>query len=858
MRKISLFSLLPLLLTASSLSAQETGSLPVPILKTGQFVYVVPENFDPPLIGPAGLEAINQAAQKLHFPFYTVIVERLSGFGDGDRLAAEAIDGLAQSWAERYQNFDVAKSQIFLLAYEPRKYRFLAGAKFKTELGFEREAHRPYIRIFESYTQGTPKDPGNGIIAMMAKVDEYLFDQTDPVKIAARQEVARLAEEKRRQLEAESALDAQIFRLSGLLEEKSYLPQNISGYQSALEKAKHIRNGGDRQVMLEATVSLQKDTGILENYVKTKRREARITAVKTFSVKLFYVLVVGSAALFFWSRRRRLIVLRKSFNSASSQWQKKIANAANKYLELYGERRSILELAGNQQNANALQGKTKELYERTTAEIDAIYTAGCALESHIEKKQQTAAHGSFFNLKPLRSSLNGLGEEFEFDTGEMNQSKLFGEATKRVKVIPAQFEKELEARFENSVNDWNWLKKAADCRYVPAEKLFPHDKLNALLSKVDKCRVPRRWLNDHPLFGDDIADQNFYEGLNAVRNADPVDYLDRIEEAEKLEKLIEERLGRLTKALEVSYSKRLEVLPSIGDIVLDPDDDPSITFGQARCEEDKLVGYLASEDSLEKVEEKAKTVFELYQKCIMQTAVLKNAKSNSEKAMAKTEKARQSAYAKRQEAVCRLKAALLVHAKVNAEDYIKTGDSFRASAENGLNKSRNQYNDGRYLNSARNADRAAEQVQKAEEQYAQAVKNCDDLDRKKAEYESRLAEMEKKRKQYQKKINEYGGMASLPKFTPPLIDSVVDYLILLAILNQQENSWHDEERQARTVYEAEQTRLEEERRREERRRREEERRQQDSSSGDSWGSGGGSSFGGSWGRGGSSSSGGSW
>jgi hypothetical protein len=74
------------------------GPVPAPEIREGQFVYAVPADFDPPLIGADGMVEINEAAGELHYPFYVVLARALPGSADKDEddRAAEAVDGLAE------------------------------------------------------------------------------------------------------------------------------------------------------------------------------------------------------------------------------------------------------------------------------------------------------------------------------------------------------------------------------------------------------------------------------------------------------------------------------------------------------------------------------------------------------------------------------------------------------------------------------------------------------------------------------------------------------------------------------------------------------------------------------------------
>lgn len=176
---------------AGILSAPALAQVTLPKLATGRHVYTIPQNFDPPLIGQAGIKEIETAASKLHYPFFVVLVKDLPG--GTDQAAASLVDGYAAEWTTAFPSiYDPLKSQIFVLTYNPRKFRFLAGGQFKNNLHFEKDAHKPYTDIFVQSVSGTPKDPKSGIINMMQAVDEYLFEHTDPQRLAQRDFISNL------------------------------------------------------------------------------------------------------------------------------------------------------------------------------------------------------------------------------------------------------------------------------------------------------------------------------------------------------------------------------------------------------------------------------------------------------------------------------------------------------------------------------------------------------------------------------------------------------------------------------------------------------------------------------------------
>lgn len=115
------------------LTVAQAAGIPAPALKPGQFVYTVPPNFDPPYIGQAGLDEIEQNARQLRFPYYVVIVEDFEGSTTEE--LSDAVDELVDTWSKN-PKFNRATSSLAVLTYSPRKYRFLAGG------GAERGAAR--------------------------------------------------------------------------------------------------------------------------------------------------------------------------------------------------------------------------------------------------------------------------------------------------------------------------------------------------------------------------------------------------------------------------------------------------------------------------------------------------------------------------------------------------------------------------------------------------------------------------------------------------------------------------------------------------------------------------------------------
>lgn len=210
----------------------------------------------------------------------------------------------------------------------------------------------------------------------------------------------------------------------------------------------------------------------------------------------------------------------------------------------------------------------------------------------------------------------------------------------------------------------------------------------------------------------------------------------------------------------------------------------------------------------------------------------------------------------------------------NVRPLIESGEKVERKARDEYSKASDYLSDGLHLQAQRKAAQAKENANEALKFYQRALRACADLDQEKATYERKLREMEALRSRAEQKVRQYGGSTSrMAAFQAPMRrgNEVLDYAVMLGMLNAQETAWNAHAAAARHAWEvaeaarrAEAARIERARRA----REEEERRRSDSyssswsggssSGGSSWGGGGSDSSGGSFGGGGSDSSGGDW
>lgn len=788
---LKMFVALAIIVISQTASADPVV-FPSPKLEPGRFVYTVPANFVPNMTGKAGLEKINDELKKLHYPYFVVLVDNVDGLSDA--VASKALNALAEDWqANQSELYNPSTSQIFLLISKPKpsKYRFFAGAKYRTELGFEMEAMRPYTQIFDRAMTGTPKDPIGGMVNMAKKVDEYLFDKTDPGQIAARDAAAakaaaelaaaaRLAEEAKQLITSRGALDHEIMRLEKLLSKTEHLPPDTSSYNDLHKKSKAIRLLDNKANMLEMANSMRPSVTVLDKHVSEKAAEALLNML--FWSILFLSMGITIGCIVNW--RYKVAATKRKFYENLEAWKTKVRNASSQYVKFYGERDSVAGL-------KEITGETKELFDRVTVEVDVIYTSVSAMDAHLRSAEATAKKGKLIDLNA----------DFEFDTGKINEADLFGKPTKTITVKPATFMADLKTRFEATIADWQRLKRAAELRFKAPEEIFTSEKFTALTELAGKHHIPERWIADHPLADNDSADALLYADLAKVRWNDPLAYQNKLEELKQKESEIEQRLNRLVSAMQLTTKNRLAVLKLEG-IALDPADDPAITFDNAQREEDKLAGRLAARQKVEEIEEQAAKVNQFYILCREQIGKAENAlkmfnetKARADALFIEITKLSLEAGSMSREANKRYKGC-------KANSFIAGGDKFVVSARHHLEKAERQLAEKRHLNARRNADEGVEALNEAKTEYKNAIKHCKALEDERAAYEKKVASMQAERTKVVQKIKGYRLSADhVPMFQPPTIgNAAVDFAELATQLALQEALWHRHEQAAHSIW----------------------------------------------------------
>jgi len=822
----ALWAVVALLLCPLAAQAQ-TGTLTPPQLIKGQYVYTIPPNFDPPMIGQAGLTQLQEVAAKLKQPFYVVLVAELPDLSreqlqdarskeydvrghSGELKASYAIDRLADDWATRYGFYDVGKSTIFLLSYNPRKYRMLAGATWKAKLGLEKDRLQPFAEPFVRAMKGSPKDPKGGIVATMQGLDNYLFDQTDPVRIAAREKVARERARMEAILAGRQNLAAEYKRLKNLLDEPAkYLPAtHRAEAPEVLLLAESLAQSEDTKAMAGITAKLKAAADPLEAMVTKNKSDARAATAWWWVKIIFYFSGFLLGVFLYRHRKKQLKQLRWDFKDKHRLYTEMVTNGANRYVDAYSDRDDIIEM-------DASEGETKELWDKITLNVDDIWIGVKAVDDHLGKAQDKAAKGNFFSFGPLREAVEMVQERFaiEYDTEQINKAELFGGETKVIQVQLGTFLDHLGSRFKYNRKEWENLKTAARARATQAIERFPHTTMDELIALCEKHGLPESWLQGHPLAGDDEEDAQIWAKADALRLKDPVGYMKHIDGLLEAERKVKERITNLVSGLTGLEQSRVRTFTPLNTKV-SPDKDPTVTLAEAHQEDDNLAGLLVSAaPHLDPVNTQLNKVLALYAKAKGQYATLDAALEHAEKdtELALSTGSPDSGTGKVLAAAQgRLNAARDAHspsALTSAKEALATAKKCLGSGLGLARDAKVALNRKKHLEARQQAGQALNQFKSAEQHAQSVLTQIDRLDQERKSFEQRLTEMDNRRSQFVQKVRRYGGSTGrVSAYQTPQTSGLLDYVALNAALDAQERAWQRAAREAQRAYEEEEAR----------------------------------------------------
>ncbi|CAN5702145.1 hypothetical protein BH11ARM2_BH11ARM2_06690 [soil metagenome] len=803
-----------LLVLAGGAKAQLTP----PTLQKGQFVYALPDGFSPPLIERAGMAEMDRELGKLKFPFYVILTDDLPGGGqlanlspnspEYNRLRAKLADDAAINLTNRLRaqsKFDQNRASVFLLTFKPKSFTYRPGSEWKTKYGFVTDAHKPYIDLFKRYASNPANDPKQGILEMAKAIDAHLDDLSNPAKIAARALAV-----------TQGRFDSQLADSKRILSEAQSLGIPADGLADAIHRAESVRKA-DSTALDKATAALKGLTDTARGPVEQKRAERQAAeqarrdaeeakrrqeaAEQTRRSALFILgglLVVGSG-VGIAARRRRYADLRSELDRSLATNRERIANARQQAFRLFEERDAI---AG----AAKFQGRTREIYDRVAADLDALTLGLEAMAGHADATEREAATANLLDVSPLEKAIRNIDEPFDFDTGTVNRENLYGDPTKRVKVTPRAFATETSARFAGTSVAWEKLKTALELRGKTPEGELPHSRLDELQKEAADLGLEPRWFDAHPLTGDEASDQAAYAALGDLIWRDPVAGLEKIEEIRGWEADAAQAFVRIRGAEADLNGARLTEVPAFSTAPVAPGDDPATLLGYAQEAETAFRHTLTSSLSTEEIAKAAEEATLSYNLCREAIESLRRAVTTAEQEIAALGEPLAAVQRRLNVAEETLVDTAHRHRGIGtARSLLSDAQLAAKAAEADADGARQALASNRHLEAARRAKSSRGHIEGAEDKCKGAIGICDDLEQARARYEAKLREMGAIQSSLDHEASRYGARNILTPLQTPYLSGPSDYGLLYGLLSQQQDSWHQSVDSARVAYEAQQT-----------------------------------------------------
>lgn len=828
-------------------------------------VYTWPASWRPDGVSAKGIEALEEDIAERHYPFYVVLIqgETLPGSGDGMARLQGTTDALMSRWGG--QGMDLSEYSVFSVAWgddcdkppsqrQPNtvcKFFLNTGSTFiNGPAGFlPSRDHEPYTNHFLDAVSTTPQDPMGGILTVIDAVDDMLWERTDPELLAGRavlnlreatayrmallenaselegaryafqvaaaeealrrkntDEMVRMAAEMRlssaalaaqiaQREDAARGLDLELTRTRdhSMLAEPGELDALMAAADVALSR-------GDLEAINGLVVQARAVNGDLANRAAALREaEQRALQAQLGGV------VVGGGLLFagilgIGARRRRLKLARVAYEAKRDRIATGLDNAVARYM--------ALEL-GNRETVASLQdtgGRTGEECRAVSAELDDIYAGICALEGHLDAIDAQVERSGPLAVDPILAATKALTETFSYDTGELAQDDLFGGEARLLAIDGGVFMSQLQDRFAAVIERRSILLTAREIRFKDSRAQLPHEALDALLARLSVLQVSARWVSDHPLFGDDDADETLYDRLDEIRRHDPLAYLEELAALQAIEAAGIARVEALEEALRALAAARLERPPAHPLCVLEPGDNPVHTFSRARGLEDTMHGLVAEgavTHLLAPVIEKAAQARQAWLTCHKQAAEICSAISDIEASTARAGQQLDAASAVLSQARSDLSAATGQFSRAPLGlRRVKAGEAALSSAQVLQHRASSLRGEGRTLDAHRTLAALQNLAAQASEEAHQARDLLRRLEEEQREYQRRLQSMGARRAAAVVKVQEYeGSVEGLSVFRAPILSGPQDFSERCHQLNVVEEAWSSRVRAARRAHE---------------------------------------------------------
>lgn len=233
--------------------------------------------------------------------------------------------------------------------------------------------------------------------------------------------------------------------------------------------------------------------------------------------------------------------------------------------------------------------RTEQLVSDVMTRFDDIQVGLAALRKHVGDVEAQVGKPGPFDRAAWDEALQALQGRFSFDTGEV-QHRLFAGPTRVIEIDPAEIMERLEERYEEAVVRWERVLDAVETSLHDARSDLPDIELEAMRHSLTEEGLPPEWTRQHPLFDDP---EEVWERLDGLRLADPVAYLEELEELDGVEETVMVQVADLLAGWSEAHRARSEALAldvsELDTRVDEPRRDPAVALRDA----EELLGRLA-------------------------------------------------------------------------------------------------------------------------------------------------------------------------------------------------------------------------------------------------------------------------
>lgn len=287
----------------------------------------------------------------------------------------------------------------------------------------------------------------------------------------------------------------------------------------------------------------------LEEQREARRRRALLPWVLAGGGVLLLLGVTAAVAVV---RRRRYRRARAEFESAAEALERELDHAEKEWAEF-----RVGEETRDQVARLRMKGpRTLALTDEVTRRVDEIAIGLDGLRGHLRACRERSRAAGWLDASGLRAATAALSGPCVFDTGQARQ-RLFHGDRRTVTIDPATFLRDLGRKCEEARAGWRKLQDAIETSLRTARQDFPTDDLDVMRSRLEAAGLPPVWLAHHPL---DKDPQGEWTRLDALRQADPVAYLEQLFGRLDAQAALEADVAVLAEAVGEARRARVEAL----------------------------------------------------------------------------------------------------------------------------------------------------------------------------------------------------------------------------------------------------------------------------------------------------------